>query len=769
MLVEFNSSAARSISMPGSENSVLRRGNFIDFGSYVNSFIQLLARLGRGLVHVSLLLLDDSPIKIAEIAYRVFVAVGGVLLRLIVTPEFDPSSSAFKDLIKDLKAREPSFQERVTKIQMGFTDNTMIHADILAFKKLTIEIKDIWISLWNYAGILGFRKQGVSGYPEVLEVLKKYENLHVQLGKYFADHHRSIIDQFDQIVKLCRKGGIQAQIPEMYRQELIFLGENWLDIVEIYLRFVAPQDRLSSALKMEAGHLKMTISSLKNPQQLALRQQEKIPSFLTLTNIGNSCYLDSSFQAIFCVKTLCDEIAKPISPKNISVDIYKKKLVIQKEILMFLQSQHVQARDYTPLEFALFLSGKGQGPSMDRLRDAIFDKNSYLHGEFKNPFHKTRQMDAAAFVELLIDRFLSEAAMFEMRERATTESLPGYEFNGPRNDRYWGLSLPCRAGQLQEVIDSYLGPHYEVEDTVANQRSFNPFDENAKIVDASKAERVLNWFKEFEKSKPAEAATFKKSKGRKIKSFEQQYRLKKLPPVMVLQLNRFESVQRNGQWVGVKNNQPIGLPSNGLIDLRNYYDAPEDIPQDKQPSAVYRVKSYVVHMGGSSIATGHYISRLIINDGKNDKYYECNDLKPNGHQEISKKQFFDSTDAYLIVMEQIPKKEADAIPLPPKVVVKKVLPIKEAAPAAKAGTKQPGAKKVAKKGKKVAKKVAVTPATASSSTTADVANSNNNPQAVDASPKVEATTPVVKVETATPVANETVNPKTAPQGTVLPK
>jgi ubiquitin C-terminal hydrolase len=70
----------------------------------------------------------------------------------------------------------------------------------------------------------------------------------------------------------------------------------------------------------------------------------------------------------------------------------------------------------------------------------------------------------------------------------------------------------------------------------------------------------------------------------------------------------------------------------------------------EQKSYKYKIKSYIVHKNADdSLSSGHYIACV----EKKGKYYFCDDSNVIPYQEISKEEFFDTKDAYLIVLERV--------------------------------------------------------------------------------------------------------------------
>ncbi len=342
---------------------------------------------------------------------------------------------------------------------------------------------------------------------------------------------------------------------------------------------------------------------------------------LKLRNIGNSCYLDSVFQAFACVDTVCEEFNAPIPHGQDS----QKKIAIQQELLQFLNVQKMnQGGDFTQMELILFLLG---GPSLHRLRGEIF--KSGLHPSL-DMSELTQQHDAAYVAELMIDHFLPDCK-FKMQETATADEFPGMEFIGPLMDMTT-LQIPLKpkVSKMTDLIKWVLQRHVEKENDPTYQRRFDPQD--VKVLNSEEAAPALT------------------AQPQKLAKFVQSYKLTELPAVLTIHFKRFGMVQGKAgtRLIPVKDSSPVLLPpekENGIIDLTPYYDAPEGA----STNAKYKIKSYVVHSG--SYGGGHYVSFVEING----KYYECDDIDPSCYKQITKKEFFSNKDAYLVVLERIPE------------------------------------------------------------------------------------------------------------------
>lgn len=319
---------------------------------------------------------------------------------------------------------------------------------------------------------------------------------------------------------------------------------------------------------------------------------------LKLQDLGkNSCYLDSVLQALFCIDEVCKGLSEPV--------LEEEKWEIQKELVQFLKDRKT-VNDLVPFEGL-----PQEAPSINRLKNAIF--KSGLDFEFTMS-ELEKQHDAADAMSFIFNQFLSHFQIM-MQVYNSTDDFPGLEFKNHVTDKSYLFQVPFRdthSTELKDFINWVLSRHYE-----RSPRSFDP----ASGTMINRENGLLS----------------KSSPPKMINKYVQWNRFKEIPPVVCLHLVRFD----NGFG---KNEREVTLPKDGIVDLEKYTDP----HPDGTKHAKYRIKSYVVH-SGSSLYNGHYRAYVEYNG----KYFCCDDQNKNSFKEISKEEFFDRNDAYLIVMEKI--------------------------------------------------------------------------------------------------------------------
>lgn len=327
---------------------------------------------------------------------------------------------------------------------------------------------------------------------------------------------------------------------------------------------------------------------------------------LKLRNIGNSCYIGSVLQSLFCVETFVEQLRKPLERKELTKEEFEKAVAIHQELLKFINSTDWDAEGWD-----------AEGPSLFRLRDAIF--KSGLHPDFELE-GLCRQHDAIHIMELILSKLMPFE--FKVQSHCTTEVFPGLDFVMSL-DSYDILPIPFAVHEgrkllsLRNLITMVLHKKLEEE-----KRQFNP--KEAVIVDQEKAATILNY-------EPIKVAKYHRSEH-----------LLELKPLMVLKINRFTFT--DGTFIKISD--WVALPLDGIIDLNRFYDVPLDHPKN----AVYKIKSYVAHLGSRSDG-GHYVSYV----EKGGRYFRCDDFYKN--EEISRDEFLHYREAYLIVLERLTSEE----------------------------------------------------------------------------------------------------------------
>jgi ubiquitin C-terminal hydrolase len=591
----------------------------IDFNTVLQSYIQLLAGSGGSLFF--------ATYAIANICQRALLATQIVFYRLLHAPTFDPTSSVFKEQIDQLEKQVPILQEEIEQLEQKFWQNHLIGRDMQRLRQLHNDISKPLYRLNRYVSILEQRQHRFPIQDQLDRVRDLFQQLDEQLDDYCLNKGESIVDQFKTAVNVFTHGNVE--LPKDVCQQLV---DTWKALEESMKRL---RHHLHTP---EAQTVCSKISDLRE-MMLGLEKQAGVETSptnferpLKLRNIGNSCYLDSVLQAMLCIEGLRDQFREPLVRDPAKPDEHPKKIAIQQELLQFIDSQPQNRngdKGLTQMEFILLLLG---GPSLVRLREAIF--KSGLHYEFSMP-NLTRQLDAASVVELFVDGFLPNCK-FKWQQHSSAPVFPGFEFEGPV-DKQTVLQVPLRSlarfHKLDKLVQTVLGLHVEREKDPTYQRTFDPKD--GKVI----------------KGKERQAATVAAAAATKVDEFHSSYKLTELSPVMVIHFKRFLNQIQTGQTTQsarlVKDTRPVILPQDGILDLTDYYEAPEDGPQQ----ARYKIKSMVIHSGG--LHGGHYIALVEING----KYYQCDDLDPKGYREITKRQFVSHKDPYMLFLERLPDEE----------------------------------------------------------------------------------------------------------------
>lgn len=608
---------------PKVENPLPKGGN-IDFNSFIWPFTQLITMTG--------MVFFSAMRPIVQYSRRVLVATQVVFYRLINPPSFDPAAPSFKKLLDQFESEVPNLQERIDQLEQRFWQNHLLFRDVRELKNLNNEISQSLRQLNYYAGVLGRRRDRFPIQDQLDQVKDTFQHLDDQMDAYCIEEGKSILGEFQKVIDLFTKGSIG--LPKEMRQTLIQAGKDLDSILKKRI--------FSQADTSEGKAIRFSMTALRDQVKILEKQSsEEMHSIsyakpLKLKNIGNSCYLDSVLQALLCIDQIRDQIGQPIArdPKKSLTD-YQKKLAIQQELLQFIQTQpkhQGEQEAMTEMEFILFLFS---GPSLYRLRDAIF--KSEFHHEFQVNL-LTEQLDAASAAELLTDEFLPNCK-FKSQAFATTPVFPGIEFKRAI-DTLSVLQIPLRTQaryhKLDRLIHTTLGLHLEREKDPAYQRTFDPKD--GEVI----------------KGKEEEADKVMLAAPTKVDEFHEKYKFTQLPPVLVIQFKRFLNYQvAPGKPARlVKDTRPVILPQDGILDLSQYCDLAEG-----ESKARYRIKSMVRHCGG--LHGGHYVAETEING----KYYHCDDIDPRGYNEVTKKDFYSHKDPYLLVLERISE---DKIELPVK-------------------------------------------------------------------------------------------------------
>lgn len=606
------------------ETPVLSYSQFIykafSFDKYIYPFTQILTEATDSFF--------KNSFKLINFTVRCFSAIDVVVHRLIYAPSFDPTHPSFEKLIDRLNTYAPVLQKRIDQLEHKFWKDHLISDDLEELRTLSDEIFRIYWQLNGYTTALEKRVNPFPIQVKLTKVRDVFRQLDDQLDDFCLEKGEGVLKKFHRIAELFSKGA--NELTEDIRKQFIQIWEN-LD--RVFTDRI--QNQSSSSLKnsfmLQLGDIEDLVNYVKNTSKNPLSSIH-YHTPLKLSNIGNSCYMDSVLECILCIDHIRKEFSSPLEKNEKTTEEYKSEVAIQQEILKFIDSQQdVKAgKQLSQMELILYLLGGGA--SLHRLREAIFKSGFQPELEMSS---LKNQHDAAYIMELLIDHLLPGCKYYS-HEYSTTDSFPGLVFpthGADVTNTLLHVSLRHKESlqNLASLVRLTIDKRREKESKLESQREFDP---KKGIVIQGKEES---------------AALVSAADPKKVEEYVHWDRLTKLPPVLTIQFKRFSyegKLNDNGVYVGVtkKDDRPVILPEDGILDLSKYYDAPEGEPK----GARYKVKSMVRHLGGSSANSGHYVAEVEING----KYFHCNDL--HGYKEISKEKFLGHKDPYLLFLERIP-------------------------------------------------------------------------------------------------------------------
>lgn len=582
----------------------------INFFQTLNPFVQLLFAIGNAIFLPSFFVFNEFMKRLTP-SQKVFSQTlklpDDAVLEEVEPTKKDEGSISFEDQIAQL-------QERIYLLGQRFKQEHLIVEDMKEFEKLNVDISHALDELKPQRQT----QKGKQDLPqeELARLKDLVQGLHDQMDDFCLREGDAILNLFHRILATFTKGGLD--LPNDMREELLQTWKSLETAIRPHLAHLKPP-AVSKTLSGKLAQLKKTMDGIKKKD--TQNQTTGLEEPLKLRNITNSCYLDSVLQAFACIDTVCRDFGTPLSSDDYvnKHDEFEKKLAIQQEIVQFFKNR---GTGLSKIGFVLSLLG---GPSAYRLRDAIF--NSGFEGDFTKQTLED-QHDAAILMDLLIDRFLPNVR-FKTQIYTETKDFPGLEFHDkfiePRNSLVVPLK-PHPYQDLHSLVHWVMHKKIEREPNPKDQRIFDPKD--GIVVDEKKGEKS--------KSEPAQ----------KVAEYIQWQRFKELPQVLALRFQRSVSLVPNEP--ATKDDRPVDLPADGILDLTKYYDAPEKGPKQ----AKYKIKSYVAH-SGRSVKFGHYVAYVEING----KYYKCDDLDAHSFTGIPKKDFYSRKDAYLLLLERLPEEE----------------------------------------------------------------------------------------------------------------
>jgi ubiquitin C-terminal hydrolase len=431
---------------------------------------------------------------------------------------------------------------------------------------------------------------------------------------------------------------------------------------------------LASETASRVGVIDTSLSKLKNfwaaeianrNEDIALQSKPPIglPNFTF--HLSNTCYLNSTLQSLLYIP----EIQKKLEEELTGQDLVhlRQRQAVQEALrdLSHLIKTKVQeqsfSRFYAFLNAFSFLEREFSSEEEEvivRLQAALRSFNFDLRNE---PNH---QQDAAAVMRILMDEIFN----FKVKTRRTdsTEKIKGMIF--PRRteeETALMLSFPETSPDSSEEEHSYT--LMEILEKDWNKTTDNK-DTDFDLNDGLKIDEEVAL---------DESLAFKK--GGKIARpgiYQEKTQLLSLPSVLVVQLKRFnwkqvpvlskknqssrmdaevaksssenrkkdsvkeEEASVSFEYRKVKNNRPVILPENGILDLTPFCD-----PTLRQEACQYELVSCITHNG--SVDGGHYKVKI----KKNNQFYLCNDETVTS---IKAEDFYKEDNGYLLVFRRLP-------------------------------------------------------------------------------------------------------------------
>ena len=358
-------------------------------------------------------------------------------------------------------------------------------------------------------------------------------------------------------------------------------------------------------------------------ESLPAREAPSPPSFngtpLTLVHAGNPSYFNTTLRAFLSVKQIWTQLNRPLFPReNEEVSAFERRFELQQELMQFIQmvNRHDATLSYPELVAYLL-----KFPSLHRLLEFIF--NSDLHCQFSPEASRTIQ-DARDVAELFIDQ-LFPLYQVKTQKYVATDVLPNLHFLRPQSiDLMLQLHIPedQEHQTLVDAIHASLGKRLNEEDDPNFQLKFYP--EEGIVVD------------------PRMPRPYAPEEVQSRKYYDWTH-LVDLPPILVMAISRMKVVQ--GQLV--KNDSPLRLPKNGIVDLSAYATQQPASPEPRPASPThYKIKSYVTHDDRNFWAK-----------------YELNGAYYDGVRTITKEQFLKGTNAYILILEKLSDDEVKQLKL----------------------------------------------------------------------------------------------------------
>lgn len=424
---------------------------------------------------------------------------------------------------------------------------------------------------------------------------------------YRDTHLKTVVDNFENLtthdIKLIYDdlgqgglSGLPQKLQEIFR-------ENVQESKEVIKGSVLLDNEINKTATSLIDEIKGTESAQGNKIKSLKVPPATSPLYLK-NYMYSRCYMDSVLEIMLSQDSIRERIFELHANENVS---FENKKVLKTLMNLILTVDKIKEHG----ESDQSLSGKNS-PG-EEIRKAIF--TSQLNPDLSDIEQIYTQQDASACLLLINDLLRNKFDTVEIdtpiikkkkKDRTIIDKLLNREFaRRPAIDNKLELRLrEGRVNALQSLVDRFFAPRQG-----GNERNFEFADKQEISLPYSTQSKLLS-----------------------------------LPDSLALHVSRYKFDPQTGEG---KATESVRLPEDGIVNFSKHYSGTEPGPHR------YEMTGYVVHHG-DHLQHGHYTANIKIGN----KFYECDDLSPELHTEITAKEFYDNQNAYLVMLKKIPTQTA---------------------------------------------------------------------------------------------------------------
>lgn len=437
--------------------------------------------------------------------------------RLLTKPTFNPYLPKFNEKIGAKEKNAVILELEIAQISSFFQDASFID-DLTKVKKIKDETVSKLELMTDYLDDIEVHYPNFHDLQRIRTLKGKYQSFNQQVDKLIKEIAPRIRKKWDELCDSILQTTATATTHEHETHFILDIQKLIHGILPDHgAQFLIPPHKLSEA------------AALTIKEELV----EELP--FVLKNIGNSCYLASALQALFCLEETRTRLCKKLEIKRSEEELHLREN-IQKQTVELVNKLRVSSQHF----FSFF-----DATPLKQLREAIF--SSKLHLELSDPTTMWTQQDAAAVVELFMTEILGYS--FNTMKIFSTEEIPGRDFLGPidpNSTLQLTLTEKQESSSLQDSVNAYFDDHLETD--------VKDFDIEGGTVSVSE--------------------------------YHYKTRLEELPEVMALHIKRFHANREDSGKIDAD----IVLPEDGRLDFSTACEA-------EQTSC--DIVGYIVHHGDS--------------------------------------------------------------------------------------------------------------------------------------------------------------------------